>query len=191
MTQTTPTPAPLALVVDDDESSRFLAHEVLERAGLRVEEASNGLQALELFQQCQPDIVLLDVLMPGQNGFDTCAAIRKLPKGAHTPILLMTGLDDTQSISRAFEAGATDFITKPWQGLILTQRVRYILRSSQFLHALQLSESHLAQTAQELKTSNQELTEADAAARHAPLRDATGLCPGHSNVRRRPARPPP
>lgn len=160
MTQPTPTPAPLALVVDDDESSRFLAHEVLERAGLRVEEASSGQQGLELFQQYHPDIVLLDVLMPGQNGFDTCAALRNLPEGAHTPILLMTGLDDTQSISRAFESGATDFITKPWQGMILTQRVRYLLRSSQFLHALRLSESHLAQTAQELKTSNQELTEA-------------------------------
>lgn len=153
----TPSSPPLALVVDDDNSLRFLIRQILEMAGMRVEEATNGVQALECFQQYHPDIVLLDVLMPRQNGFDTCAAIRRLPEGTHTPVLLMTGFDDMQSISRAYEVGATDFIAKPWQVLILSQRVRYMLRASQTLAALRLSETHLAQTAQALKTSNQEL----------------------------------
>ena len=160
MMHATPSAPPLALVVDDNNSMRFLAREVLETADLRVEEAANGVQALECFQQFHPDIVLLDVLMPGQNGFDTCAAIRRLSEGTHTPVLVMSGLNDIQSISRAYEAGATDFIAKPWQGLILSQRVRYMLRASQTMAALRLSETHLSQTAQALKTSNQELTEA-------------------------------
>jgi signal transduction histidine kinase len=160
MMHTTPSSPPLALVVDDNNSIRFLLREVLEGAGVRVEEATNGLQALERFRQFNPDIVLLDVLMPEQNGFDTCAAIRRLSEGTHTPILFMTGLDDMQSISRGYEVGATDFITKPWEGLILSQRVRYMLRASQTLTALRLSETHLAQTAQALTASNQELTEA-------------------------------
>lgn len=132
--------APRVLVVDDDDGQRLLAGVSLMQAGFEVVEAANGEQALTLFQGRPPDIVLLDVVMPGLDGFAVCEALRRLP-GGHLPILMVTGLDDLDSIERAYRAGATDFITKPIQWLILHQRVRYILRASQAFLALRESEA--------------------------------------------------
>jgi PAS domain S-box-containing protein len=99
------------------------------------------VQALSAFVRVRPDIVLLNVLMPEMDGFTTCATLRTLPGGAHTPVLMVTGLDDTESINRAYEVGATDFITKPFNWVIVSQRVRYILRASRAMEALRKSEA--------------------------------------------------
>ncbi|MFO0705730.1 MAG: EAL domain-containing protein [Nitrospira sp.] len=136
---------PLALVVDDDITLRVLAREAIEQAGCRVEDAATGQEAIEAFQRETPDIVLLDVLMPGMDGFATCAALRKLPGGASVPILIMTGLDDVKSIATAYDAGATDFVTKPWNALVLSHRVRYMLRASQAVQDLLEREMSLAE----------------------------------------------
>lgn len=136
---------PLALIVDDDAVNRLMARAALESAGWSVEEAENGREALAAFQQLHPDVVLLDIMMPEMDGFEACAALRKLPEGEHTPILIMTGLDDYGSITKAYDAGATDFLTKPLNGLLLTHRVRYIVRSSRVLQELQASRASLAQ----------------------------------------------
>ncbi len=136
---------PLALIVDDDITLRVLAREALEQAGCRVEDASTGQEALEAFQRETPDIILLDVVMPGMDGFATCAAIRKLPEGVSVPILIMTGLDDVRSIATAYDAGATDFVTKPWNALVLSHRVRYMLRASQAVAELLEREMSLAE----------------------------------------------
>lgn len=122
---------PLILVVDDDEAQRLLAGASLRQGGFAVVEAADGAQALAAFQREQPDVVLLDVVMPGLDGFAVCAALRRLPRGQYCPIVMVTGLDDVESIEQAYEAGATDFITKPIQWLILHHRVRYILRAHQ------------------------------------------------------------
>ncbi len=90
--------APLILVVDDDEMQRFLCREALESAGFEIEEASDGARAIALFDAVKPDLVLLDVLMPELNGFETCRAIRAMPVGNTIPILMATGLDDIESI---------------------------------------------------------------------------------------------
>jgi two-component system, sensor histidine kinase len=137
--------APLALIVDDDAVMRLLARTALEGSGWSVEEAENGREALEAFQRLQPDVVLLDVMMPEMDGFTACAALRKLPEGEHTPILIMTGLDDYNSITQAYDAGATDFLNKPLNGLLLTHRVRYVARSSRVLQELRASQASLAQ----------------------------------------------
>lgn len=136
---------PLALVADDDITIRVLAREALEQAGLRVEEAATGKEAVEAFQRETPHIVLLDVMMPEMDGFAACSAIRFLPHGGNVPIMIMTGLEDVASIAKAFDAGATDFITKPWNGLILSHRVRYMLRASQAVNALRENERSLAE----------------------------------------------
>lgn len=136
---------PLALVVDDETTNRLLTRETLELAGLRVEEAENGMQAIDLVRRIRPDIILLDVMMPQMDGFATCIALRGMPDGARIPILMMTGLDDEESIERAYEVGATDFVTKPWSSLIVSQRVRYMLRASNTLEDLHESETRLAQ----------------------------------------------
>ncbi len=137
-------PHPMALVVDDDAMLRLLARTSLEQAGLVVEEAASGQEALAAFEQRRPDIVLLDVLMPGMDGFEACAALRRLPGGDRTPIVMLTGLDDGESITRAYEAGATDFAQKPLNGTILAHRVRYLLRVNSTVEALRKSEAYLA-----------------------------------------------
>ena len=136
---------PLALIVDDDAVNRLMARAALESAGWSVEEAENGREALAAFQQLHPDVVLLDIMMPEMDGFAACAALRKLSGGEHTPVLIMTGLDDYDSITKAYDAGATDFLTKPLNGLLLTHRVRYIARSSRVLQELRASQASLAQ----------------------------------------------
>lgn len=121
---------PLILVVDDDLASRMLMRASLEKAGFRVAEAQDGLVAVTDFEEIQPDAVLLDVMMPKLDGYDTCRAIRKLNGGEHTPILMVTGLDDIEAIHKCFDSGATDFITKPINWAVLNYRVKYMLRAS-------------------------------------------------------------
>ncbi len=138
-------PPPLALIVDDDSTFRTLSRMSLEQEDLRVEEASSGQAAIDFAAVTMPDIIILDLQMPVMDGFVTCQQLRKLPGAEFVPILIMTGLDDIDSIARAYDVGATDFIVKPCHGLILSQRVRYMLRASETLNALRSSESRLAQ----------------------------------------------
>ena len=136
-------PKPLVLVVDDDASMRYSLRAVLEIDGLRVEEAGDGFAALELFETLQPDLVILDMIMPTLDGFHTCRAIRANPAGEDTPILVTTGLEDVATIERAYEAGATDFAIKPVNYLILRQRIHYMLRAARDHAELRASERRL------------------------------------------------
>jgi diguanylate cyclase (GGDEF)-like protein/PAS domain S-box-containing protein len=135
---------PRILIVDDDASTRFLARTTLARAGLEVLEAGDGEPALRMMTSQRPDLVLLDVSMPEMDGFQVCEAIRKLPDLGRVPVLMMTSLDDVESINRAFEVGATDFITKPVNWVILGHRVRYMLRTSRGAEALRTAERRLS-----------------------------------------------
>ena len=136
---------PLILVVDDGMTIRLLVREALEQAGFSVEEVEDGRQALTMFQHLSPDIVLLDVMMPELDGFQTCAALRQMPSGEHIPIVMLTGLEDEGSIHRAYEVGATDFITKPINWVLLGHRVRYLLRASRAFAELRQNEEALRQ----------------------------------------------
>ena len=136
---------PTVLIVDDDPVARLLAREALEQSGWSVEEAENGRLGLEVFIKRRPDLMLLDIMMPEMDGFTVCAELRKLPEGIHTPVLMMTGLEDYQSITQAYDAGATDFIVKPVNGLLLGHRVRYMLRSGQAMRDLRDSQDKLVQ----------------------------------------------
>lgn len=135
---------PLVLVADDDLYIRLLTRESLEPSGYAVRDAQSGEEAVELFKSASPDIVLLDVMMPGIDGFTVCNSIRKTDTGRDTPIIMMTGLNDFESIDRAYQAGATDFITKPINWHILRYRVNYILRASNALEQLKESKAVLA-----------------------------------------------
>lgn len=135
---------PLALIVDDDEGQRLMLQETLEQAGLTVTEARDGAEAVTLFERFSPDLVLMDIKMPVMDGLEACARIRQLPKGGDVPILLITGLDDHESINRAFDADATDFITKPVNWPILNHRVRYMLKASEAFSDLRRSETQLS-----------------------------------------------
>lgn len=134
---------PLVLVVDDDPMIRLLVTEALQQIGFAVAEAENGKGAMDFLERCQPDVMLLDVLMPIMDGFQTCKAFRALPQGKHVPVLMMTGLDDIASIDHAFEVGATDFITKPLNYAILGHRVRYLLRTMQAFESVRKSKKEI------------------------------------------------
>ncbi|MES2355271.1 MAG: EAL domain-containing protein [Pseudomonadota bacterium] len=135
---------PRVLIVDDDLMMRVLVRKSLEESKMTVVEAADGTKGVEIFQQQRPDVVLLDVMMPGIDGFEACRKIRELPGGEHTPILLLTGLDDAESIQRAYDSGATDFITKPIVWPLLGHRVRYVLRASSAVLDLAKSQASLA-----------------------------------------------
>ncbi len=135
---------PCILMVDDDAGARRLTRATLNKAGFDVLEAANGALALEALQQHLPDLVLMDVSMPVMDGFDACAALRALPGGQRVPVTMITGLDDTQSIERAFEVGATDFITKPINWSVLPHRVRYMLRASTAINTLEQHQRRLS-----------------------------------------------
>ena len=132
---------PLILVVDDDQLARLLERSALEQTGFVVEEAENGAVALSAFERLKPDAVLLDVMMPEMDGFSACAEMRKLPGGDLTPIFIVTGLDDLESIGRAYEVGATDFLAKPINWGVLGHHVRYMLRAARGLLRLKQSEA--------------------------------------------------
>lgn len=131
------------LVVDDDPLTRSLATAALEQDGFRVLEAGDGRSALTIFMDERPELVILDVMMPDMDGFQTCDAIRHLPGGDRVPILIMTGLEDVESIERAYEVGATDFASKSINALVLSHRARYLLRGSKMMDALRESQATL------------------------------------------------
>ena len=136
---------PHALIVDDDEIMRQAAHASLTEADFLVSEAENGVKALQALEHLRPDIILLDVVMPEMDGFATASAIRQLAGCEVVPILIMTALDDLESINRAYEVGATDFITKPINWVILVQRVRYIMRAVRMVNEQKRLEVQLQQ----------------------------------------------
>jgi CheY-like chemotaxis protein len=131
-----PDHAPLVLVVDDDRSMRSILKSIILKEGYRVMEASSGTEGIALYQSHQPDLVLLDAVMPDIDGFSCCQQIRQIQQGAgggaiavqHPSIVLITALDDPKSVDRAFEAGATDYITKPVNWPVLRQRLPRLLR---------------------------------------------------------------
>ena len=137
--------ADLVLLVDDDPVARLLTASALAERNWRVIEADGGAAALELFADNQPDVVVLDALMPEVDGFITCERLRRLTGGEHVPILMLTGLDDETSIARAYEAGATDFFVKSTtQWTLLSERLRYMIRASRMREELAESRAKLS-----------------------------------------------
>jgi len=135
---------PEVLLVDDDEVNLLLTALALRERGFKMVEAGSGEAALELLRDWTPDIIVLDALMPGLDGFDTCRALRQLPGYENMPVLMLTGLEDDASITRAYQAGATDFFVKATQWSLLAGRLHYLLRASRTRIELERSKSKLA-----------------------------------------------
>ena len=137
-----PTKRGVVLVADDDPVMRLLMLEMLGQVGLDGIEAEDGVQAVALFQSLAPDLILLDVDMPHMDGFSACRAIRDLQGGTAVPIIMVTGGDDIEAVTNAYEAGATDFVSKPINWPILGHRVLYVLRASDAIVRLRLADAH-------------------------------------------------
>ena len=135
---------PLVLVVDDDPTIRAGARAALAPLECRIVDAQSGEEALSLVANEMPALIILDVMMHGMDGFATCQRLRAMPHGRNVPVLIMTGLEDMDSIATAYTVGATDFITKPSQPRILQNRVRYMLRAGDAATALRQNEEMLS-----------------------------------------------
>jgi predicted signal transduction protein with EAL and GGDEF domain/FixJ family two-component response regulator len=135
---------PRVLLVDDDEVNLLLTSIALRERGFDITEATSGEKALEMLAGWTPDVVVLDALMPGKDGFRTCRELRTLHGQESLPVLMLTGLDDDASILRAYEAGATDFFVKSTQWSLLAGRLRYLLRSARTRAELERSKAKLA-----------------------------------------------
>jgi putative two-component system response regulator len=127
----------LVLIVDDEYIGRETLQSVLEGEGYELEMAENGFQAIEKAKQLLPDVILLDVMMPGMTGFEVCQRIRSDPQIAEIPIIILTALDDRESLLNALKAGADDFISKPFDRFELRARLLGITRLNRYQKLLQ------------------------------------------------------
>src|ERR1043165_4653539 len=118
----------MVLIVDDEYIGRETLQSVLEGEGYELEMAENGLQAIEKAKKLLPDVILLDVMMPGMTGFEVCQRIRSDPVIAEIPIIVLTALDDRESLLTALKSGADDFISKPFDRYELRARLLGITR---------------------------------------------------------------
>jgi DNA-binding response OmpR family regulator len=145
----------VVLVVDDSPDSLAVLTETLEREGADVLVARSGDAALGIVARVKPDIVLLDALMPGRDGFETCRALKADEGSAGIPVIFMTGLDETEHIVRAFSVGGVDYVTKPFAVAEVIARIK--------VHGRNASRSRLVQRA--LETSGRHLVATDAQGR--------------------------
>ncbi|NEO02110.1 MAG: PleD family two-component system response regulator [Moorea sp. SIO3I7] len=138
---------PQVLVVDDEKIMRLVLRRSLTKEGYKVIEASNGEQCLNICEQQLPDIVLLDARMPIIDGFTCCAKLKDNFGSECPPILMITALHDEESVERAFEAGATDYITKPINWAVLRRRVHRLIESSWTMKQLKIANKELERLA--------------------------------------------
>ncbi|MGA8400940.1 MAG: hybrid sensor histidine kinase/response regulator [Stellaceae bacterium] len=147
------------LIVDDDPIARALMRATLEVDGYEIIEAEDGEAACALYQGRRPELLIADVVMPRMDGFALCRELRSRPESAYVPILMATGLDDVPSITKAYEVGATDFIAKPINWVVLGHRVRYMLRASRAFDELRHNRDGLIAAKNEAEAASRAKTE--------------------------------
>jgi DNA-binding response OmpR family regulator len=125
----------IVLVVDDSPETLSLLTDAIEEAGMTVLVAREGEQALSIVERVLPDIILMDALMPGADGFETCRRLKRNKQLAHVPVIFMTGLSETQDIVKGLEAGGVDYVTKPIVPDELLARIRVHLANARLAHS--------------------------------------------------------
>lgn len=123
--------SPLILVVDDMEENLRLLEMLLAPQGYRIRTAKTGSEALESLNETPPDVILLDLVMPGVNGYDVCRAIKEDPRFRHIPVIMLTGTDKHEAYVEAMEAGADDFIPRPFDSSLLRARISSAVRAKE------------------------------------------------------------
>ena len=125
----------IVLVVDDSPETLRMLTDAIEEAGMTVLVAREGAHALSIVERMTPDVILMDALMPGADGFETCRRLKQKKALAHVPIIFMTGLTDTERIIEGFEAGGVDYVTKPIVPGELLARLRVHLVNARIAHS--------------------------------------------------------
>tara|TARA_R110002110_G_scaffold205066_7_gene417159 strand:+ start:303627 stop:305804 length:2178 start_codon:yes stop_codon:yes gene_type:complete len=154
-------PAQTILVVDDDPTMRLAVSKALTTSGFTVRLAENGSAGLAAFHDQTPDMIISDLNMPVMNGYEFCRAVRRSRLGLYIPFLVMTGSEGFGSVEAAYEAGATDFISKPLNFALLNHRVRYILRSRDTFIAWRETQEQTAKLGWVLNSSSNEVVFTD------------------------------
>lgn len=153
------------LVVDDEERNLRLLSAILNNYGYVIETAKNGLEALEKTRVFLPDLVLLDIMMPGMDGYETCAGLKNDPLTGHIPVVMVTALEDRESRLRGLESGANDFLAKPIDSTELMVRLRNLLKVKKFedllKHHNERLESEVKHRTGELLTALGDLSESN------------------------------
>ncbi len=157
MTSTERNKKPIILIVDDTAVIRETGRDALEPLGFEVVLAQDGREGLRAFRDERPDVVLLDVNMPGMDGYEVCQEIRRTPEQESTPVVMITASAEPDSIRRAYEAGATDYTPKPVNWTILASRIPYMLRTRDLVDELARSEARLAKAQRAARLGNWEL----------------------------------
>lgn len=142
------------LIVDDEATAQQTMIAMLEGQGYQLELAKDGFQALKLLEDLPVDLILLDVMLPGMDGFEVCRRIRSTTRLAEVPIIILTALDDRASLLQGLEAGADDFLTKPIERQELLTRVRTIIRLNRYRSLMEQRES-LRKMAENLITAQE------------------------------------
>jgi len=152
------TPDPLILIVDDLPQNVRLLDAVLSPKGFRVATASSGEEALDVLAKEHPDLVLLDIVMPGMDGYEVCRRIREDPATAFLPVIMITASGGEEKI-RAIEAGADDFVNKPFDQAELLARVRSLVRVKRYHDTIENQAAELARWNRELEQRVQDQLE--------------------------------
>lgn len=118
------------LIVDDEPMARMLLRLMLVRAGYEVQEAADGYEALAKLQEQTPALIILDVMMPGIDGFKVCQTIRQQPETINTPVIMLSAKSDINSVNKGLVSGATKYLTKPVSPESLTRHVKELLAES-------------------------------------------------------------
>jgi signal transduction histidine kinase len=147
------------LIVDDDPIVRSLMRDALEDEGFSVVEAEDGVEACRVCEERLPVLLVVDVVMPQMDGFELCRELRNRPATKDVPILIATGLDDLHSVAKAYDAGATDFIAKPLNWLILNHRIRYMLRAARAFNELRQNQERLRTAKEQAEAANRAKSE--------------------------------
>jgi len=123
-------PESLILVVDDDPEARAMLSAAITEAGMTVVTAADGASALDMAAQLQPDLIVLDAVMDGLSGFETCRRLKARPANAHLPVIFITGLSETEHVVEGLRAGGVDYVTKPVVLEELVARIRVHLATA-------------------------------------------------------------
>lgn len=148
---------PSVLIVDDHEDNRFVLIDALEDEDYTIRESVDGKDALASIELDPPDVILLDIMMPGMNGIECCRYLKANPRTSDIPVILVTALSADQNVIDGLNAGATDYVAKPFAGPVVRARVRAALRSKQAHDQLEQQNIQIGDLAKELKRKNVKL----------------------------------